>query len=582
MHGHAGDLRRLWSFTRPYRGRLALAWLATGAYAAAGAGLAYTIKPIFDEALIGGVNTARIGAAVLLLYLIKGLAAFFSTTLVASAGQRAVSDLRCRLYEHVLGQSFAFISRHSTGRLMSRLTTDVEKVQIAVGELAGDFLKEGLSVVGLLGILFYLDWRLALIALVGMPAAFYPLVRLGRRMRSSSETSLRRWQDISEILHETLSGFRIVKAFAMEHFEIERFRRASSRLLTVNLRLTRTHAILPPLMEAVGGLALVGGLFYGSYRINHPVDPLTPGTFVAFLSALFMMYTPIKRLSHGTASLQAALAAGTRIFEVLDTHQEVPEAPDAVELPRMQREVAYRQVGFRYADGDGVVLRRVSFEARRGEVLAIVGTSGAGKTTLVNLLPRFHEVSEGAITIDGIDIRGASIASLRAQIGLVTQETVLFNDTVRANIAYGLREIDEARVETAARAAMAHDFILDLPRRYDTVIGERGSRLSGGQRQRIAIARALLKDPPILILDEATSALDAESERLVQEALLNLIKGRTTLVIAHRLATVRSANRILVLDGGEVNEIGTHEELLRRGGLYARLYELQFAEEAAL
>jgi len=580
LKGHAGELRRLWAFTRPYRGRLLLAWLATAGYAGAGALLAYTIKPIFDEALIGGVNTGRIAATVLLLYLVKGVSAYFSTTLVASAGQRAVTDLRCWLYEHVLNQSFAFIGRHSTGRLMSRLTTDVEKVQIAVGELAGEFLKEGLTVLGLLGILFYLDWQLALIALVGMPAAFYPLVRLGRRMRSSSETSLRRWQDISEILHETLSGFRIVKAFAMERFEIERFRRASARLLTVNLRLTRTHAVLPPLMEAVGGLALVGGLFLGSYRIHQ--HGLSPGAFVAFLSALFMMYTPIKRLSHGTASLQAALAAGTRIFEVLDTHQEVPEAPDAIELPRMRRQVAYRNVGFRYADGDGVVLRRVSLEARSGEIVAIVGTSGAGKTTLVNLLPRFHEVTEGAITLDGVDIRKGSLASLRAQIGLVTQETVLFNDTVRANIAYGLREVDEARVEAAARAALAHDFILDLPRRYDTVIGERGSRLSGGQRQRIAIARALLKDPPILILDEATSALDAESERLVQQALLNLMKGRTTLVIAHRMATVRSASRIVVLDGGEVSEIGSHEELLRRGGLYARLHELQFADEAAL
>jgi ATP-binding cassette, subfamily B, bacterial MsbA len=283
------------------------------------------------------------------------------------------------------------------------------------------------------------------------------------------------------------------------------------------------------------------------------------------------------------ASVQGALAAGSRIFEVLDTHLEIGEAPTARVLPRMQREVEYRDVGFRYGDGDGVVLRRVSFVARSGEIVAIVGTSGAGKTTLMNLLPRFYDVSEGAILIDGVDIRAATLKSLRDQIGLVTQETVLFNDTVRANIAYGLESVDEARIESAARAAFAHDFVLDLPRRYDTMIGERGSRLSGGQRQRIAIARALLKDPPILILDEATSSLDAESERLVQEALANLMKGRTTLVIAHRLATVRRADRIVVLDGGEVREVGTHEELLRKsGGLYSRLYELQFSEEPAL
>jgi subfamily B ATP-binding cassette protein MsbA len=333
-------------------------------------------------------------------------------------------------------------------------------------------------------------------------------------------------------------------------------------------------------MELVGGIALVGALFYGSGEIR--AGRLTPGQFTAFLAALFAMYTPVKRLSKVNATLQGAMAAGERVFEVLDTHLEVTESASAVPLPRMQSEVEYRDVGFRYADADGIVLRRVSFSARAGEVVAIVGTSGAGKTTLMNLLPRFYDVSEGAILVDGVDVRDVTLKSLREQIGLVTQETVLFDDTVRANIAYGLSDVDEARIEGAARAAFAHDFILDLPRRYDTVIGERGSRLSGGQRQRIAIARAILKDPPILILDEATSALDSESERLVQEALSNLMKGRTALVIAHRLATVRGADRIIVLDGGEVSETGTHDELLRRaGGLYSRLYELQFAPEAA-
>jgi len=453
----------------------------------------------------------------------------------------------------------------------------VEKIQSAVSEMAGDLLKEGLTVVGLLVILFVKDWRLALLSLVAMPLAFYPLVRFGRHLRASNETSLRRWRDISEILQETISGFRVVKAFGMEAFEISRFRRAAGRLLTVNMRITRTTSVLPPLMEFVGGVALVGALFYGSHAIQ--TGRLTTGEFTSFLVALFAMYTPVKRLSRVNATLQGALAAGRRIFEVLDTHLEVAEAPGARRLPRMKGEIEYRGVGFRYADGGGAVLRRVSFSGRSGEVLAIVGTSGAGKTTLVNLLPRFYDVSDGAILMDGVDIRTVTLRSLREQIGLVTQETVLFNDTVRANIAYGLEGVDEARVETAARAAFAHDFILDLPRRYDTVIGERGSRLSGGQRQRIAIARAILKDPPILILDEATSALDAESERLVQEALANLMRGRTTLVIAHRLATVRNADRILVLEGGEIRETGSHEELLRRGGLYGRLHELQFAPE---
>jgi subfamily B ATP-binding cassette protein MsbA len=489
-----------------------------------------------------------------------------------------VSDLRNALYEHVLNQDFTFLSRHSTGSLTSHITTDVERIQSAVSELAGDLLKEGLTVAGLLIVLFVKDWRLALLSVVGMPLAFQPLLKLGRHLRASNETSLRRWRDILEILQETISGFRVVKAFGMEGFETSRFRRAAARLFHVNMRITRTGAFLPPLMEAVGGLALIAALYYGSWAVRH--GTLTAGAFTSFLAALFAMYQPLKRLSRLNATLQAALAAGTRIFEVLDTHKEVREAQDALVLPRMRREVAYRQVGFRYADAGGATLRGVTFTAGAGEVVAIVGTSGAGKTTLVNLLPRFYDVTDGEVTIDGADIRRATLSSLRAQIGLVTQETVLFNDTVRANIAYGLSDVDEARVEAAARAAFAHDFILDLPRRYDTVIGERGSRLSGGQRQRIAIARALLKDPPILILDEATSALDAESERLVREALSNLMKGRTTLVIAHRLATVRRADRIIVLDGGEVREVGTHDELLRRGGgLYSRLYELQFAAE---
>jgi subfamily B ATP-binding cassette protein MsbA len=570
--------RRLFGFTRPYRGRLLLSWLATAGYAASGSLIVLQVKPVFDEALTRQVNVWQLSLTILILYLVKGVCSYFSTTFVAAAGQHAVTDLRNALYEHVLRQSFAFLGRSTTGSLMSHITTDVEKIQAAVSELAGDLLKEGLTVLGFLAALFYLDWRLATLSLVGLPLVLHPLLRLGRRLRASNETSLRRWKDISEILQETISGFRVVKAFGMEGFEIARFRRAASRLLSVSMRITRTTAVLPPLMEGLGGVAFVAALFYGSYAIGQ--HDITPGAFVAFLTALFAMYTPIKRLSRVNATLQAALAAGHRVLEVLDRHEEVPEAPDAVVLVRMRQGIDYRGVGFRYADGHGTILRNVSFSARPGEVVAIVGTSGSGKTTLVNLLPRFYDVSEGAILIDGTDVRQATLASLRAQIGLVTQETVLFNDTVRANIAYGMEDVDEARVESAARAAFAHDFILDLPRRYDTVIGERGSRLSGGQRQRIAIARAILKDPPILILDEATSALDAESERLVQGALANLMRGRTTLVIAHRLTTVRDADRIVVLEGGEVREEGRHEDLLRQpGGLYSRLHELQFTSE---
>jgi subfamily B ATP-binding cassette protein MsbA len=570
--------RRLFEYTSPYRGRLLLSWLATAGYAAAGSLILLQVKPVFDKALALGVDVGRLSLIILVLYVFKGTCAYFSTTLVADAGQRAVTDLRNRLYKHILNQSFAFLGRSTTGSLMSHITTDVEKIQAAVSELAGDILKEGLTVLGFLIVLFYLDWRLATLSLVGMPVVLHLLLRLGQRLRASNETSLRRWKDISEILQETISGFRVVKAFGMEGFEIGRFRRAAARLLSVNMRIARTTAFLPPLMEALGGVAFVAALFYGSYSIRQ--NHITVGAFVAFLAVLFAMYTPVKRLSRVNSTLQAALAAGHRVLDVLDRHDEVPEVAHPIVLPRMRLGIEYRRVGFRYADGHGEILRDVSFAARRGEVVAIVGTSGSGKTTLVNLLPRFYDVTDGEILIDGVDVRQATLVSLRAQIGLVTQETVLFNDTVRANIAYGMDDVDEARVESAARAAVAHDFILDLPRRYDTVIGERGSRLSGGQKQRIAIARALLKDPPILILDEATSALDANSERLVQGALANLMRGRTTLVIAHRLTTVRDADRIVVLDGGEVRQEGRHEDLLRQpGGLYNRLHELQFAPE---
>ncbi len=570
--------RRLFEYTRPYRGRLMSSWLATAGYAAAGSLILLQVKPVCDEALALGVNVWQLSLTILVLYVVKGACSYFSTAFVAAAGQHAVTDLRNALYEHILRQSFSFLGRSTTGSLMSHITTDVEKIQAAVSELAGDLLKEGLTVLGFLFVLFYLDWKLATLSLVGLPVILHLLLRLGQKLRASNETSLRRWKDISEILQETISGFRVVKAFGMEGFEIGRFRRAASRLLSVNMRITRTTAVLPPLMEGLGGVAFVAALFYGSYSIRH--HHITVGAFVAFLTALFAMYTPVKRLSRVNATLQAALAAGHRVLEVLDRHDEVPEVANAVALPRMGQGIEYRRVGFRYVDGHGGVLRNVSFTARPGEVVAIVGTSGSGKTTLVNLLPRFYDVSDGAVLIDGVDVRQVTLASLRGQIGLVTQETVLFNDSVRANIAYGMEDVDEARVESAARAAFAHDFILDLPRRYDTVIGERGSRLSGGQKQRIAIARAILKDPPILILDEATSSLDAESERLVQGALANLMRGRTTLVIAHRLTTVRDADRIVVLDGGEVREEGRHEDLLRRpGGLYSRLHELQFAPE---
>ena len=412
--------------------------------------------------------------------------------------------------------------------------------------------------------------------LVTAPLAVYPLVVLGRKLRRRTDTGLERWRDITNILHETISGSRIVKAFRMEAFETKRFNAATDELFRTNMRITRVVSMMPPIMELVGGVGLAAAIWYGSGRIGS--GAMTPGEFTSFMAALFMMYMPVKKLSRVNATLQQALSAAARLYTVLDTPSEIREAPDAVELPALEREIEFRDVEFIYHDGDVPALSRVNLKVGAGQVVALVGTSGAGKTTLASLVPRFYDPTAGSIFFDGIDIRNATLSSLRGQIGLVTQETILFNDTVRDNIGYGLSSVSDGDLIRAAEAACALDFIEELPESFDTVIGEKGQRLSGGQRQRIAIARAILKNPPLLILDEATSSLDAESESLVQRALENLMANRTTLVIAHRLSTIRRADLIVVIEEGSVQELGTHEELVERpDSVYRRLYELQFS-----
>lgn len=570
------ELRRLLQQARPYRWRFALACGAMVGFAATSAGLAYLIKPIFDEVLIQQVNLGPVALAIIVLYLAKGVFSYFSTYLMSYVGQRTVMDVRNRLYRHILRQSVDFFSTKSTGTLMSHITTDVERVQQAVSEAVGDLMMQGFALVGYAALLYYYDWRLATLSLLGAPLVLYPLVRLGRRLRRTSDTGLQRWRDISEILQETISGSRIVKAFRMEEFESKRFAVATERLFKTNMRITEVVSTLPPLMELVGGLAMAGAIWYGSGRISNA--ELTPGEFTSFVAALFLMYGPIKKLSRVNATLQQALAAAGRIFTVLDTRMEIVEAPDAVELPPLRKQIEFRDVNFTYEDGEERVLRDVNLTIEAGGVVALVGTSGAGKTTLVNLLPRFFDPDSGSILWDGIDIRKATLSSLRGQIGLVLQETILFNDTVRNNISYGVEETSMDALREAARAACALEFIEELPGGFEGVIGERGQRLSGGQRQRLAIARAILKNPPLLILDEATSSLDAESEALVQRAIENLMANRSTLVIAHRLSTIRRADRIVVIDDGTVRETGTHDELLRRAdSVYRRLYQLQFA-----
>jgi ATP-binding cassette, subfamily B, bacterial MsbA len=581
-------LPRLLGYSRRYTGRFAVALAAMLLYAAASAGVAYLIKPIIDEGLQPGRGGASLpvddlifwSAAILIAYLIKGFGAYFSAYLMTDIGQRVVRDLRDQLFRHILDQSAAFFSKRTTGQLLSRITNDVSQVQQAVSETVGDLLREGLALLGYAFLLFWWDAKLALVCITGAPVVVYPLVRLGQRVRRSTRRSQEELEHLSHIAAEAFSGHRIVKAFGAEGHEARRFERASTMLYRTNLKITSTVALLPPLMEFLGGLAVVGLIWYGSRGIA--AGETTQGSFLGFIFAAFMMYTPIKKLSRVNTNLQQAMAASERIFHMLDRHTEVKERLDARPMQPLRRSVEFRNVAFAYDDAETPILRNVSFAVAAGQMVAIVGLSGAGKTTLLNLIPRFYDVTGGAVLIDGVDVRDVTLRSLRAQVGIVTQETVLFDDTIAVNIAYGSPNAAREEIEAAARAAHAHEFILEQPGGYETRIGERGQKLSGGQRQRIAIARALLKNSPILILDEATSALDAESEQLVQDALANLMRNRTAFVIAHRLSTVRRADVIVALERGHVAEIGRHDDLLAiPDSVYAKLYALQaFGREA--
>ena len=566
---------RLCRYGYPYRVGFALAVIAMLIYAAAHTGRAYLFKPIFDEVLPQRTGLAWVVSAVIGLSVCKGLAEYFSVYLMTGVGERMVRDLRSQLFGRILAQSAGFFARRTTGGLMSRITNDINRIQQVVAHTMGDLLRESATLAGLAGLLLYQDTGLALVCLTGAPVVVYPLIRLGQRVRRTTRRGQEELEHLSHISAEAFAGHRIVKAFAGEQYEQQRFDQASERLYRMNMKVTSSVSALPPLMEWLGAFAVVGVLWYGSREIA--TGDLTPGGFSLFVGAMLLMYAPIKRLSRVNANIQQARAAAERVFETLDTRSEAADKPGARRLPPLERSIAFREVSFAYDDApDERVLDRVSFEVEAGQVVAVVGLSGAGKTTLVNLVPRFYEVTGGSIAVDGADIRDVTVESLRSQIGIVTQDTVLFDDTIGNNIAYAAPSASRDAVEAAARAAHAHEFIATLPAGYDTLIGDRGQRLSGGQRQRVAIARALLRNSPILILDEATSSLDAESELLVQDALAKLMLNRTAFVIAHRLSTVRRADRIVVLDHGRVREIGRHDDLLAAtDSLYAKLYALQ-------
>ncbi len=564
-------------------------------------------KPLVDEVLLGGTSAGdatartqsklldalravfpvdrlsaslrdrayvRIPILMLAIFFLRGAMLYFGQYFTNRAGASVIRDVRSRLHEAITFQSLSFFQANPTGALVSRVLSDVQRLQRVATDVLADFVRVGAMIPATLIVVFAHDWRMSLVAFVAIPLLGFPLVRLGRRLRRVSARSQESMGEVASLLTETVSGIRVVQGFSMERFEIGRFRLALDRMLRVDLKAARAAALAPAMMELMGGGA--GALLFYVAGRSIARQHLAPGNFFVVLSGLVLLFMSFRRMNQLNVEAQQAAAAAERVFGLLDRQREIRDAAGARSLPPFREAIRFHGVEFAYDDEK--VLDRIELTIRTGEVVALVGSSGSGKSTLVNLVPRFYDPTSGRITVDGEDLRDVTLASLRAQIGLVTQETILFDDTIRNNIAYGRADVPLERAIGAARAAQAHEFIEKLPDGYQTVIGERGSRLSMGQRQRIAIARALLKDPPILILDEATSALDAESETLVQRALDVLMKGRTSLVIAHRLATVRRADRILVLDGGRIVEEGTHHELLDRGGIYARLHALQFHE----
>jgi len=571
--------RMIRQFVRPYFGRLAIALVCMGLMAAATATNAWLMQPMLDRVFVAHDATLLlvIPAVVIVLAFVKGFANYGQTVLMTNVGQRVVGDVQAALFARIMRTDLAFFHANPTGTLISRFTTDAVMLRAAATDILANIGKNAVTALFLGALMFYQDWRLALVAMVVFPIAFRPLISIGRRMRRVSANTQAEVGLFMTLLNQTFQGARHVKAYGMEAYEISRVRQIIRNLVKLVNRAARIRAIASPLMETLGGVAVALVILYGGHQVL--IGARTPGTFFSFITALLLAYQPLKTLAGINASLQEGMAAAQRIFDILDAEPTITDAPNARPLAIKGGEIRFDDVQFSYANGANA-LRGVSLTVPAGKRIALVGSSGAGKSTILNLVPRFYDTTSGSIAIDGQPLRDVALASLRGAIALVSQEITLFDDTIKANIAYGRLGAADAEIVAAAKAAAADEFIRRLPQGYDTMVGEHGVKLSGGQRQRIAIARAMLKDAPILLLDEATSSLDTESERHVQMALDALMQGRTTVVIAHRLSTVTGADLIYVIDGGRVVEHGTHAELLRQQGVYARLYALQFADQA--
>jgi len=567
---------RLLQFVKPYWFKLAFAMVFMSLVAATNGLTAYIVKPVLDKIFFekNADMLYIIPFGVILLYLVKGVFEYLQAYLMGFVGQKVVNDIRNLVFSSLQRQPLSYFDKTPTGSSISRVINDVNLVQTAVTDAFTAIMKDAFSIIGLLFVVFYRDWKLATIALIILPFSAYPIVAFGKKLRKISVTAQRTIARLTSFLHETITGQRIVKAFSMEEYENQRFQVENNNLFRINLKRYKIRALSHPVMEVLGGVAIGVIIWYGGREIISGKS--TPGNFFSFTAALLMLYEPIKRLNKENHNIQQGLGASQRVFEVIDREPEIVEKKGAIQLERVQGIIEFKDVFFKYEDK--MILKNLNLKINKNEVIAVVGESGVGKTTLVNLIPRFYDIASGSIEIDNIDIKDVTLNSLRDNIALVTQDVILFNDSVKNNIAYGF-ESDMIKIEEAARTAYAHDFITKLPKGYDTVVGEKGARLSGGQKQRIAIARALHKNAPILILDEATSSLDAVSELEVQKAFENLMKGRTTIIIAHRLSTVMNADRIIVIDGGTIIQEGTHTKLIETEGPYKNLYNLQFRDK---